>query len=63
MANKLKITWTKSGIGTQSRHRRTIKALGLRRLNHSVIKVDNPAVRGMIDSVSYMVRVEEVLSS
>lgn len=63
MANKLKITWTKSGIGTQSRHRRTIRALGLRRLNQSVIKVDNPAVRGMIDSVRYMVRVEEVASS
>jgi large subunit ribosomal protein L30 len=57
---KLKVTWVKSGIAAKSRHRATIRALGLRRLRHSVIKEDSPQVRGMIRSVSYLLRVEEV---
>jgi large subunit ribosomal protein L30 len=57
---KVKITWVKSQIGTIQPHRRTLEALGLRRLNHSVEKELNPQIQGMINSVSYMLKVEEV---
>ncbi len=57
---KVKITWTKSQIGTLQSHRRTLQALGLRKLNQSVEKELNPAIKGMIDQVSYLVKVEEV---
>jgi large subunit ribosomal protein L30 len=57
---KLRITWVRSQIGAQTVHRRTIRALGLHRLNETVEKADSPAVRGMIHSVNYMLRVEEV---
>ena len=60
MAKKLKITWTKSAIGTKRHHRGTIKALGLKRLHHSVLKEDTPQLRGMIHAVDFMVKVEEV---
>lgn len=60
MANKIKITWVRSGIGALDRHERTIRALGLRKLHQQVVKDDSPAVRGMIHSVNYMLRVEEV---
>ena len=63
MSRKLKVTLIKSGIGTQARHRRTIRALGLKRLNHVVVKEDNPAVRGMLCSVQFLVHVEEVAGS
>ena len=59
MAGKVKITWIKSGIGGQQRHRRTIRALGLHRLRGSVIKEDTPEIRGMIHAVNHMIRVEE----
>jgi len=59
MAN-LKITLVKSTIGRIPKHRKTIEALGLKKLNKSVIKQDNPATRGMIKQVSYMIKVEEV---
>lgn len=57
---KVKITWVKSEIGHTRRHRRTIQALGLRRLNHTVEKELTPQVKGMVDSVGYLLRVEEV---
>ncbi len=60
MSKKVRITWVKSGIGYMERHRRVIKALGLRRLNHTIEKELNPSVQGMIDTVSYMLHVEEV---
>lgn len=60
MGKQLKITWVKSGIQAKDRHERTIRALGLKRLNHSVTQEDSPAIRGMIHSVAYLVRVEEV---
>ena len=60
MANKtIKVTLTRSLIGTQKKHRLCIQGLGLRRLHHSVELEDTPAVRGMINRVNYMVRVEE----
>ncbi|UCE97343.1 MAG: 50S ribosomal protein L30 [Dehalococcoidia bacterium] len=56
---KLRITQIKSGIGYAADQRRTLKSLGLRRLNRSVIKEDTPAVRGMIIKVRHLVKIEE----
>jgi len=55
----LKITLVKSTIGSIPKHRRTIEALGLRKLGRSVCKQDSEGIRGMIRQVSHMVRVEE----
>lgn len=57
---KLRITWTKSAIGYNVKQKATIKALGLRRLHHVVEHEDTPVIRGMINKVSHLVRVEEV---
>ena len=57
---KLKITLVKSTIGTVPKNRKTVEALGLRKLNHSVEMPDNDAVRGMIRQVAHMVKVEEI---
>ncbi len=57
---KLRITWVKSGIGYSVTQKRTLKALGLRRLGEAVVKQDNPAVRGMVAAVAHLVQVEEV---
>ncbi len=59
MANKLEITLTKSVIGTKPAQRKTIEALGLRKLNQTVVKADNAATRGMIDVVAHLVTVKE----
>jgi len=56
---KLRITWVKSGIGYAQVQKRTLKALGLNRLNQSVIHNDCPPIRGMINKVRHLVRVEE----
>ncbi len=56
---QIKITLVRSPIGTTERHKRTVRALGLRRINYSVTLEDTPAVRGMIDRVVYLVKVEE----
>ena len=60
MAKKLKITWVRSGIGAKDHHERTIRALGLHRLNETIVKDDSPSIRGMLHSVDFMVRVAEV---
>lgn len=59
MADMLKITLVRSYYGRQPRQRRTLKALGLTRMNKTVEKKNNPAIRGMADKVSHLVRVEE----
>ena len=58
MTTQLKITWKKSHIGKPESQRRVITALGLRRLNHSVVHGDTPAIRGMVNKVSHLVSVE-----
>ena len=58
MAN-LKITLVKSPIGAVPKYRKTVEAMGLRKLNKTVEMPDNPAVRGMIDQVRHLVKVEE----
>ena len=57
---KLKITQVRSGIGRQGGHRRTIRALGIKRHQQSVVHELTPAIAGMIDKISFMVEVEEV---
>lgn len=56
---KLRITWVKSVIGRREDQKRTVKALGLRRLGHTVELGDSPTVRGMINKVHHLVSVEE----
>jgi len=60
LAKQLKITWTKSFIGYPRTQRLTIQSLGLRKLNHTVVKEDCAQIRGQIDKVKHMVRVEEI---
>jgi large subunit ribosomal protein L30 len=57
---KLKITWVKSSIGEPQDQKDTIQALGLKRLNQTVVQPDNPAVRGMVFKVKHLLAVEEV---
>ena len=57
---KLKITQTRSLIARLDDQIATIKALGLHRIGHTVVKDDNPAIRGMIFKVKHMVKVEEI---
>lgn len=59
MANTLKVTLVKSPIGAVPKHKKTVEALGLRKLNKTVELPDNDATRGMIKQVEYMVKVEE----
>jgi large subunit ribosomal protein L30 len=57
---KLRVTWRKSAIGYAPNQRRTIRALGLRRLGQVVEHSDSRAMRGMIHTVRHLVEVEEV---
>ena len=57
--HKLKVTWIKSDIGYAKDQRRTIRALGLHRLNQVVEHDDSPSIRGMISKVNHLVKVEE----
>jgi large subunit ribosomal protein L30 len=58
-AKKIRVTQVRSVIGYDRRQRATLRGLGLRRLNHSVEVEDTPAVRGMIDAVPHLLKVEE----
>ena len=58
MAKKLKVTLIRSGINRPEPQKRTIQGLGLGKMGRSVVLTDNPSVRGMIRSVSHLVRVE-----
>lgn len=57
---EIKITLVKSTIGAIPKHRKTVQALGLGKLNSSKIQQDNVATRGMIKQVSHLVKVEEI---
>ena len=59
MANMLKVTVVKSHIGAIPKHKKTIEAMGLRKMHKTVELPDNDATRGMIKQVEYMVKVEE----
>ena len=56
---KLKITLVKSAIGYSETHKQTIRALGLRKMNQTVIQDDNPTIRGMLSKVNHLVLIEE----
>ncbi|ANB58002.1 ribosomal protein L30 [Anoxybacillus sp. B7M1] len=60
MAKKLAITLTRSVIGRPEDQRVTVKTLGLRKLHQTVVHNDNPAIRGMINKVSHLVKVQEL---
>jgi large subunit ribosomal protein L30 len=57
---KLKITQVRSTIDRKRAQKRTIEALGLGKIRKTVIQPDNPAIRGMVRSVSHLIEVEEV---
>lgn len=57
---KLKITQVRSSIKRNRKQKRTIEALGLHRLHHTVVQPDNPQIRGMVKKVAHLVQVEEV---
>ena len=56
---KLHITWVKSGIGYEKSQRRTLMSLGFRRLNQRVVHDDSSSIRGMINKVRHLIKVEE----
>ncbi len=63
MASKLKITLKRSTVGTNPKARGTVRALGLRRIGQSVELPDDPAVRGQVRAVQYLVDCEEVAAA
>ena len=60
MADKLKITLVKSTIGAKPQHKKTVEALDLRKLNKTVEMPNNDSVKGMIQQVRHLVKVEEI---
>jgi len=59
MANTIKITQTKSVNGRLKAHKACLSGLGLRRINHTVDVIDTPENRGMINKISYLLKVED----
>lgn len=57
---KLQVTQTKSPIGGTKNQRETLRSLGLKRIGDTVVKEDRPEFRGMINTVTHLVSVEEV---
>lgn len=57
---RLKVTQKKSGIGGKQNQRETLRTLGLKRIGDVVVKEDRPEIRGMVNTVSHLVVVEEV---
>ena len=56
---KITIQQVRSGICCNYRHKRTLRALGLRRINQQVVHPDNPAIRGMVAAIPHLVRIVE----
>ncbi len=57
---QLHITQVRSGVGRLTKHRRTLRALGIKRHQHAVVQNDTPAIRGMLKQISHLVTVEEI---
>ncbi len=55
---QISVTLIRSAAGAIPRHRECVRGLGLRRINHTVVLEDTPSVRGMVNKIDYMVRVE-----
>lgn len=60
MADKLRITLVKSPIGAKPKHKKTVEALGLNKMHKTVEQKDNAAIRGMVQQVRHLVKVEEI---
>ncbi|PKQ10005.1 MAG: 50S ribosomal protein L30 [Actinobacteria bacterium HGW-Actinobacteria-9] len=60
MAGKLRITQVRSAIGLAKDQKATVRALGLKRMHHTVEQEDSPSVRGMVFKVKHLVKVEEI---
>lgn len=60
MSKRLKIKQTRSAINRHESQKRTIRALGILRLQHEVVQPDNPQIRGMINKIQHLVQVEEI---
>lgn len=60
MSKQLEITQVRSVIGTKANHRETMRTLGLKRINDTVVREDSPTVRGMVKTVHHLVEVKEV---
>ena len=60
MGQKLKITQIRSTIGRVRKQKETVRALGIRKLYHSVVHEDTPQIRGMIEKVKHLVEVKEI---
>lgn len=60
MAGKLKLTLKKSPIGYAQDQKDTVRALGLRRMHHTIVKDDHPTIRGMVRKVRHLVQCEEI---
>jgi len=58
--SRLKITQTKSGISEKRNQRETLRTLGLKRMHDTVVKENRPEIRGMVQTVTHLVSVEEV---
>jgi large subunit ribosomal protein L30 len=58
---QLKVTQVKSAIGTKPNQRQTLRSLGLKRINDSVVQDDRPEIRGMVATVPHLVTVEEIV--
>ena len=58
-AKSVKVTLVKSTFGQIHRHRATVRGLGLRRMNQSVVVADTPEIRGMLNASRHLLRVEE----
>jgi large subunit ribosomal protein L30 len=57
---RLKVTQTRSAIGSKNNQRQTLRSLGLKRIHDTVVKEDRPEIRGMVATVTHLVSVEEV---
>lgn len=60
MATRLRIRQVRSGIGRPERQKRTVRALGIRRMHQVVVHDDSPQIRGMIKRVRHLIEVEEI---
>ena len=57
---RIKVTQTKSAIGGKRNQRETLRSLGLKRIGDTVVKEDRPEIRGMVSTVTHLVKFEEV---
>jgi large subunit ribosomal protein L30 len=60
MGKMLRITLVKSPIGHPESHKRTVRAIGFRKLYQTIVKEDSPSLRGMIAKIGYLLKVEEI---